>query len=129
MLESWSLFYGAKPFTLNDRLHHMERDALVKEWSGAFCQLARVARIPKALAHVTVSVTHHYKGARYVPDCDNAAPAAKAAIDGLKLAGVVADDGPRWVGPIHYEIPVIAASPGLELLVTAEAPTLPARSN
>lgn len=125
MIDVWRLFYGARPFSSNDRLHHHAHNRLVEEWKGAFCMLAREARIPKGLDHITITVVQHYTDERYEPDHDNCAPAVKAATDGLVLAGVVQDDKKRWVGPTTYHLPVLGKQIGLELLVFNEpAPEL-----
>lgn len=125
MIHGWRLFYPARPFTLNDRLHHHAKAKLNTEWRDAFTLMARAHKMPKGLDHITVIVRHHFTDQRYVPDCDNSAPAAKAAIDGLVAAGVITDDGPRWVGPVTYELPVLGPQAGLELIVIDEpAPEL-----
>lgn len=120
MIEAWRLVYEAKPFTSNDRLHHMAKAALNEEWINAFAMLARVHRLPKGLDHVTITATHLYTDERYVPDDDNCHPAVKAAKDGLVAAGVVQDDGPAWMGPTTYAVPRKAKRAGLELLVIHE---------
>lgn len=105
----------------DNRLHYRARAELRAEWKAAFWGLAKQARIPKGLPHIEVFVTHHYRA--NVPDCDACAPAVKAAIDGIALAGVVQNDGPKWVGPITYQLPHKALRPALELLLVVAVPT------
>lgn len=117
---TWHLIHFDKPWLMNhdNNLHYRERANLRMVWKNAFWGLAKQAKIPK-LDHVRLSIIHHYSDRRYVPDCDACAPAVKAAIDGIRIAGVISDDGPQWVGPITYELPVKSLRNALEVVVTA----------
>lgn len=83
----------ATSFSANDRLHRRRRDELVQEWRGTAQQLTRAKLGPRApklgLAHIYVFV-HTRTATRFDPI--NAAPAGKAAIDGMVLAGLLVDD-------------------------------------
>lgn len=116
----WELVYPAPPWLMNqdNLMHHLARHRRRTEWKEAFWALAKAAKMPTGLDHVMIRITHRYTSKR-PPDCDACAPAAKAAIDGLVLAKVVADDSPTYVGPITYEIPVRSGHDALELVVTA----------
>lgn len=86
-------------FSANDRLHFRARDQLVKTWRtlGEVHARALYRVRPLHLAHVVVTQVPHSRGR---VDPGNVAPAAKAAIDGLVLAGLlVDDDAAHMVGP------------------------------
>lgn len=88
-------------FSANDRLHYRAERELKKRWR----ELAQVTArsvvgpsfTPLDRAHVVVT---QVPGSRRRTDPGNVAPAAKAAVDGLVLAGVlVDDDAAHLVGP------------------------------
>lgn len=87
--------YEARPWTHNAErgMHHMDRARLIREWREAFGWLARQKRTPQ-LRSAAVTVQPWCENAKSLPDVGACAPAAKAAIDGLVDAGVIADDDP-----------------------------------
>lgn len=83
----------------NDRMHHMVKARLTKAWRWAACVAAKDARLPTfdQRVHITAHV-HKLHGRQY--DATNWAPTAKAAVDGLRDAGVLVDDSNKHVvGP------------------------------
>lgn len=88
-------------FSANDRLHFRKERQLKQAWRELGQVHARAAIgasfVPLEQAHVVVT---QIPGSRRRTDPGNVAPAAKAAIDGLVLAGVlVDDDAAHMVGP------------------------------
>ncbi len=112
------LSYPARPWTTNAerRLAPHARARLVKEWREAFFWLAKSAEIPR-LEAATVTVVQHSRDARWKPDTGACMPAAKAAVDGLVDAGVLADDGAAFVRALVFLPPVIDGADGLELVI------------
>jgi hypothetical protein len=88
-------------FSDNDRLHFRRERELKQSWRNLGLQHARSVMGSRALvlemAHLYVLVRPGTAG-KYDPG--NVAPAAKAAIDGMVLAGMFADDDFRHlIGP------------------------------
>lgn len=117
-VSTWTLTYDAKPWSLNqERTKHWAwRRERVEEWKSAFYWLAKDARVP-ALERIAVIVDVEMPGV--VQDPVNCYPAAKAAIDGLVMAGVVMDDSPEYVASITFTAPRHAKKPKLTLTITA----------
>lgn len=88
------------PLTANKRYGHWaQRARLVKAWRRAAKLAAEEAGVPRFThrAHCTVLVA--FKDRR-IRDVHNWMPTFKACIDGFVDAGVLPDDGPRYlVGP------------------------------
>lgn len=118
-LAHWRLWYPQRPWLANTdkSLHHMARYELIQQWKGDFAMLARAAGIPRGLPHVAISAVHHWR--QHEPDPAACFPAVKAAIDGLVLARIIANDSGRYVGPVTFEVPLKAPQDGLELFITA----------
>lgn len=104
---SWELEYGARPLPMNAyrRLHFRARANYDREWRSTFAILARAARIPRGLAAVRVDVAQTCRRPP-LPDVAGSYPTAKAAIDGLVDAGVIADDDPTHLRAITFLAPV-----------------------
>jgi crossover junction endodeoxyribonuclease RusA len=84
------LHHGALPLSGNDRLNRWEKARRVATVREAVGWAAKAARIPTA-AHIEVRL-HYQPGDRRNRDWSNCWPTQKAAVDGLRDAGVVADD-------------------------------------
>ena len=83
-------------------LHHHTRAEIVKLWRHAAATYARnlhlgTMGVVTVEAHVSRKVT---KGR--TPDADAFAPTIKACLDGIVDAGVLVDDGPKYVRAITY---------------------------
>lgn len=83
----------------NDRMHHMAKARLVKAWRNSAAWAARDAGLKPITRHVHITASiHKLHGRQY--DASNWAPTGKAAIDGLRDAGVLFDDSNKYVtGP------------------------------
>lgn len=78
------------PLTLNMRLHHMARYRLEQRLQGVALVLARSQKIP---ACERISVELHWRpSTRRARDGDNLFATIKPLVDGLRKAGVIADD-------------------------------------
>lgn len=120
--ETFTLRHLERPWTENAerRLHYMQRAQLVKSWRKAFCLLALEAKLPKLLTNVEIVVTPYLANRRGIQDAGAAFPAAKAAIDGLVDAHVLADDNPTIVKFVGFWAPIIGQGNALELRVSAD---------
>jgi hypothetical protein len=78
--------------------------------------LAKAQRVPR-LDTVLITVTPYLPSRRGMQDVAGCYPAAKAAVDGLVDAGVLAGDGPDVVRRITFEAPVIGEGAALVLVV------------
>lgn len=107
--EMWTL-------NLERTLNHFQRARMVKEWRNAACVVAKARRLPKMKA-VEVRFTPHRATKRLV-DTGNHFPVAKAMIDGLVDAGVLAGDGPHIVRRLIFEAPVIDGESKATLEIT-----------
>lgn len=66
--------------------------------------LAHHQNLPAITWPVTITgVQHPGKGKRAF-DVENVAPLVKAAIDGLRDAGVLVNDSPKWVRKVSYDV-------------------------
>lgn len=126
---SWTLLVdGFDPLSLNDRGHWSKHRQLKAEWRTEVAHLARAARIPR-LSRIHV-VLHAYPKINRRRDSDNLVATLKPCIDGLRDAGVIADDTPdqvTWSAPaIHPSrcdgMPARLKRWSWELVIT-EAPT------
>lgn len=95
-MSSWTvrLPYQRPPLSLNDRMHWAAKARLTKEirsYVREFCTY-RVPTLERA--HITL---HWVPRDRRRRDTDNPFPTLKAAIDGVKDAGIVPDDDARHV--------------------------------
>lgn len=93
---SWTirLPYSRPPLSLNGRYHWATKARLTKE-VRAWTREAALYRVPSLdRAHV---VLHWVPRDRRRRDTDNPFPTLKAAIDGLRDAGIVPDDSSEYV--------------------------------
>lgn len=108
-----------RPLTVNVaiRSHHRVVSAFTREYREAF-RLMSVGC--DKLASCDIVVDQLVADRRY-PDCAAAALAVKAALDGIVLAGVLEDDGPRFVKSILFNAPVNAGIDCLILTLKGDA--------
>lgn len=113
----WTLIhFDAVPLLNAERSGHWrEHRETTRAWRQAFKILALAQKIP-LLDAIEVVVTHERKTKRSV-DCAAAAPAAKAAVDGIVDAGVLVNDTPVFVRRITFEAPVVTGQEGLRVLI------------
>lgn len=106
-MREYVLWYPVRPWTANkDRnMHHMERAKHIKEWRGAFKQLAIDADVP-SMNSVCFEILP-VLGDRRAQDTANCSTAAKAAIDGIVDAGVIPDDRPPYMQWIKFYPPLM----------------------
>lgn len=111
-----SLRHPARPWTLNSERagHWRKHRALTDEWRGVFHLLAVELQLPH-LERIAVTVQPEVRNRAHMPDTGACIGAAKAAIDGLVDAGVLADDGPAYVRRLTFEAPVITGEDALTL--------------
>jgi crossover junction endodeoxyribonuclease RusA len=106
---TWTLTLPwTKPLlSLNDRMHWARRAAITKAVKQTTCVLARNARIP-AQDRITVQLHYQPRDRRH-RDEDNLFAFVKPCVDGIKAAGIVADDDSRHVthlpAVIHDPLP------------------------
>ena len=76
----------------NDHTHWRNRHTLTASWRGAAAWAAKSQHLPKfGMGPVAIAATVHRSDARKF-DLDGIAPTVKACIDGLRDAGVLAED-------------------------------------
>lgn len=107
---------GHRPLTTNaerkmHRLTAAQHIALSRE---TWAWLAKAHRIPH-LGRVAITVTPIYSSGRSLSDPGAVAPEAKAAIDGLRDAGVLTDDTGRHVASITFLAPIVSNVDGLRI--------------
>lgn len=103
----WVIDLTGPRYSANDRLHWRKANALKKEWREQGQLLARHAiatRRASGQSHQAPGRVHvlveQIPSSRRKTDPGNVAPAAKAAIDGLVLAGLLLDDdAEHLIGP------------------------------
>jgi hypothetical protein len=112
----YTLRYEARPWTLNVERqgNRWKRSKLVKEWREEFCTLATDAGIP-LLGQVEILARPELRHRGAMPDTGACIGAAKAAIDGLVDAGVLAEDGPATVVHLGFDAPLVTG--GVDALV------------
>lgn len=112
-----TLRYERRPWTLNVERqgNRWKRAKLVKEWRAHFAEVA--AGMP-AMVAVAVIAQPELRNRAAMPDTGACIGAAKAAIDGLVDAGVLAEDGPAVVRSLTFLAPVVTGVDALELEVT-----------
>lgn len=101
-----SLTYCDTPLLMNAerRMHHHQRAAEMKKWRHAFTVLALTNHL-RPLEAAGIEVDHTVGHKRTMPDAGACFPAVKAAVDGLVDAGVLPDDGPRYVRWLRFNAP------------------------
>lgn len=102
------LLHGKPPLTHNQRLHHMAKAKRVAAVREAVGWEAVRHKLPKNCSHIVVQL-HYATGDNRLRDAPNLTATSKPGIDGLKDAGVVADDHDGYVTEI---MPVIHRGPG-----------------
>lgn len=113
----WALRDYTRPVTLNGerKMSRWERAEFVRQTRADFAVLARAQRIPRLRAVAVTAVPHLRDHNRQ--DVAGCLPSVKAAIDGLRDAGVLDDDGPDHVRAVTFLPPVCGDTDGLELIV------------
>lgn len=103
------------PPSPNDRIHWRQLGPITKGWRDAACEAAR--GIPEQ-ARIRISAVL-YRRALGVSDADNDMARLKPVADGLRDAGVIANDTRGYVewGPVTEE----RGTPGVLLIVEATA--------
>jgi hypothetical protein len=119
-IESFVLRYEKRPWTLNveRQNNRWQRAKLVAEWRAEFARLATDRQLP-ALPAVHITAIPHLRNRASMPDTGACIGAAKAAIDGLVDAGVLAEDGPKVVLSLLFVAPEVTGIDALELEVRA----------
>ncbi len=97
-LQQLEFLAPAKLISSNQRLHHMARHRLTRDWRLATLQYARAGKLRKLhRAQITITIgfpTKHHR------DINNYQPTAKAIIDGLVDYGLLPDDNDVYlIGP------------------------------
>lgn len=123
-MHSWILTYRTRPWTLNSERSGGKRGtggrygtaSLTREWRQEFCLLAKSQRM-RPLRWVNIEVAQLCRDHR-IPDVGACLPAVKAAIDGLVDAGVIPDDGPKYVHSLLFTAPTTVGYDALSLRVT-----------
>ena len=107
MTDSWTirLPYARPPISLNSRMHWAPKGKITREIRAMTALKARQARIPAMdSAHIEL---HWVPADRRKRDSDNPYPTLKAAIDGLKDAGVISidDDSEHVTSRVVIDLP------------------------
>lgn len=102
--------YERPPYTLNQRLHHMQRHAIVKQIRADALRLATAAKLPRGLDHITVVLFWQVPN-RIHRDTDNPVPTHKAIVDGLTEYGVTEKDSMDYVTGIMPQIVYVPKQP------------------
>lgn len=88
----------------NARMHPMARHRVTKGIRGAMVTAARAAGLTWITAPVSIRAVQHPAPGSRALDVENIAPLVKAAIDGLRDAGVLINDSHRYVAEVRYEV-------------------------
>lgn len=115
------LLKGKPPLTANMRLHRMQEHQRTKHVRHTVAWHATSAAIP-ACAHITVRL-HYHAGDNRKRDASNLYPTSKAAIDGIRDAGIVPDDDGRYVTEINPIIEPAEHGQPRRLWLTVEVTT------
>ena len=105
--------YGLTPFAKN---------RLVTTWRQTATVLWRQQLIPgrRFLSPIRVVATPLHRDRRSPQDVGACAPALKAAIDGLRDTGALADDDPAHLHAVTYLRPEVVGADGLRIEVYGE---------
>lgn len=116
----WTLDeHGERPLTVNKvaDMHRQQWARHTKATRAVWRVLAlERPRVPK-LDRITVDVYPLHADKRSPQDVGACAPHAKAAVDGLVDAGVIANDTPDIVVRITFHPPIVAGHNGLRLII------------
>ena len=109
-MTTWHLTlpFTRPPLSLNDRSHWAVKARTTREIRNATAVLARAKGVAHC-ARIAVELHYQQKVARPI-DGENAYPTIKAAVDGLRDAGVVDDDDTTRVE--HHGLVLHAPEPG-----------------
>lgn len=88
------------------------RSQAAKHWEAAMDATGFAFTTP---VHITVAPLH--KDRRSPQDVGACAPAAKAAIDGARDAGLLPDDDKRFVHSITFQVPEVCGEDGLRVRI------------
>lgn len=119
-MRSWTIEdTGSRPLTLNAarKMNRYEWAAHTKATRGVWFILTRKAGVP-AIDCATITVEPLHKNFRSPQDVSAAAAGAKAAIDGIVDAGVLADDDPTHLLAVTFLPPHICGRDGMRLTIT-----------
>lgn len=112
---------GLELLSSNLRLHYMERYRRGKALKDAAYLVSRSQRIPQVL-RADITVVMHPGRRTKLFDPHNFMPSAKAAIDGLVLAGVLPKDDSRYLRRVTIEAGERTNAWQLELLIHPAGP-------
>jgi hypothetical protein len=120
----YTLRYDKRPWTLNTERSgasrgnggRFGRSKLTGEWRQKFAELAEGLA---PLRSATITVLPEVRN-RVMPDTGACIGAAKAAIDGLVDAGVLPDDGPKYVRRLTFLAPVVTGTDALVLRIEGD---------
>jgi len=120
-VSTWTLTVEGSLFTLNGEraMHFHKRAKLVRGWREAAYVAALEAKIP-AMHSIEVVFVPCRKNRRNMADTGGHFPVAKACIDGLVDAGVIPDDGPKFVTSLTFRAPYIDGGEDRALLIINE---------
>lgn len=102
--------YERPPFTLNQRLHYQQRAKVVRAIRDDTMRLARAAKLPRGLDHVTVILYWQVPDKRH-RDTDNPVPTHKAIVDGLTEYGLTEYDSMDYVTGVMPQIVRVPKAP------------------
>ncbi len=95
-----NLPYDKPPLSMNDRGQtpgaRARHSRIVAQLRGDACWLAKAAKLPKGLDHVTVQLHYRPRDNRR-RDTENLSATSKPLCDGLVDYGLVPDDIPRYM--------------------------------
>lgn len=125
----YTLRYDKRPWTLNSERQggyakknqkggggKFGRANRTKEWRAKFAELADGFAPLRSIEVIVLPEVRN----RTMPDTGACIGAAKAAIDGLVDAGVIPDDGPKYVRSITFLAPVVTGTDALVLRIEGD---------
>ena len=108
-----------RPVTINAERKgsRWDRAATTKLWREASAVFALGDKsLPRPYSGpISIGVRPMYRTARSWPDVGGVLPSAKATIDGFVDAGVLVDDGPKWVVALIFLTPQLSTFDGLRI--------------
>ena len=120
-MNCWTVELTGTPLiTSNMRLHHMAKYRMGKQIQDDVILLCRAQKIPR-LERVKITVILKVRDHKR-REAINYEPSGKAAIDGIVHAGVLADDGHRYVESVTYRLEVTGQARTSLLLMIEEIP-------
>ena len=96
---SLNVFYSGR--------HWAIRKALADEWHNAVWVICKKQKIKKITEFPVDIITQTYYKSKRERDTDNTILAPKLICDGLKLAGIIPDDNPKYIGTHIIKPPII----------------------